>query len=284
MRRSAGSLLWAAIWNTWAGVDNFCWPTIQYDPQTNPDGQFKAAQLVRSCRAVRDMCLAYGIPLLSGKDSMYVDGHLPGRYGVIHKVSALESLQFSATSVIDDVDRCMTLDPKMDGDLVYVLGVTRNELGASEYYDMLGYIGCNVPEVAPEDFLPLYRALARAIELGLAASVHGIYRGGLGVHLAMKAMAGALGLQVDLKAVPADGVCREDILLYSESAGRFIVTIDPLQKAAFEALFSAMPMACIGKVTREPRLKVRGLSGQDCVDITVPDLKAAWQKPFGELI
>jgi phosphoribosylformylglycinamidine synthase subunit PurSL len=63
------------------GVDNFCWPNIQYDPEKNPDGRFKAAQLVRSCRALREICLAYGIPLLSGKDSMYVDGHLPGRYG-----------------------------------------------------------------------------------------------------------------------------------------------------------------------------------------------------------
>ena len=266
------------------GVDNFCWPTIQYDPQTNPDGQFKAAQLVRSCRAVRDMCLAYGIPLLSGKDSMYVDGHLPGRYGETHKVSALESLQFSATSVIDDVGRCMTLDPKMADDRVYVLGLTRNELGGSEYYDMLGYIGCNVPEVAPDHLLPLYRALARSIELGLVASVHGIYRGGLGVHLAMKAMAGGLGMQIDLGAVPAGKGCREDTLLYSESAGRFIVTIDPRHQAAFEALFGDMPLACVGKVTREPRLKVRGLSGQDCVDLTVPDLKAAWLKPFGELI
>ena len=85
------------------GVDNFCWPSIQYDPQKNPDGKFKAAQLVRSCRALRDMCLAYEIPLLSGKDSMYVDGHLTGRYGETHKVSALETLQFSATGIVQDV-------------------------------------------------------------------------------------------------------------------------------------------------------------------------------------
>ncbi len=70
------------------GVDNFCWPNIQFHPRENPDGKFKAAQLVRSCRALREICMAYEIPLLSGKDSMYVDGHLPGRYGETHKVSA----------------------------------------------------------------------------------------------------------------------------------------------------------------------------------------------------
>jgi phosphoribosylformylglycinamidine synthase len=266
------------------GVDNFCWPTIQYDPVGNPDGRFKAAQLVRSCRALRDLCLAYGIPLLSGKDSMYVDGHLPGRYGETHKVSALESLQFSATSVIPDIQRCTTLDPKMVGDLVYLIGTTADELGASEYYDLLGYVGCRVPQVHPEPFMARYRALAQAMADGLVASAHGIYRGGLGVHLALTAMAGHVGLEVDLTSVPAEEARRNDILLYSESAGRFIVTIDPRQRSAFEARFTGLPAACIGRVVADARLRIRGLEGQDIVDLTVPALKEAWQKPFGDLV
>ena len=116
------------------------------------------------------MCLAYEIPLLSGKDSMYVDGHLPGRYGERHKVSALETLQFSAVSVTDDVTRCTTLDPKAAGDRVYVLGETRDELGGSEYYDRFGYIGANVPRVDPAGNRPLYRALADAVAAGETAS------------------------------------------------------------------------------------------------------------------
>jgi phosphoribosylformylglycinamidine synthase II len=64
------------------GVDNFCWPSIQYDPVGNPDGRYKAAQLVRACWGLKDACLALGIPLLSGKDSMYVDGMIKGRHGL----------------------------------------------------------------------------------------------------------------------------------------------------------------------------------------------------------
>ena len=266
------------------GVDNFCWPTIQYDARNNPDGRFKAAQLVRSCRALRDMCLAYEIPLLSGKDSMYVDGHLPGRYGETNKVSALESLQFSVTSVVPDVNRCVTMDAKMADDLVYVLGMTRNELGASEYYAKLGYLGCNVPRVTPEDFMPLYRSLFDAIQKELVASAHGIYRGGLAVHLALAAMAGNLGMEIDLAAVPADDGLRIDQLLYSESPGRFIVSIDPKDRAVFESLFTAMPMACIGRVKAEPQLTVHGTDGSVILDLTVPALKSAWQKRFGDLI
>jgi phosphoribosylformylglycinamidine synthase subunit PurSL len=266
------------------GVDNFCWPNIQYDAAGNPDGRFKAAQLVRSCRALREMCLAWGIPLLSGKDSMYVDGHLTGRYGETHKVSALESLQFSATSVIPDISRCVTLDAKMPADLVYVLGITRDELGASEYYDLLGYVGCNVPQVTPQPFFKLYRALSAAISDQCAASVHGVYRGGLGVHLALVAMAGELGMQVDLSRLPAQGVTRDDVALYSESAGRFIVTVDPRARDKFESCLKGLPIACVGFVTEEPHFKISGLGGRTIIDTTVPALKRAWQKPFGDLI
>jgi phosphoribosylformylglycinamidine synthase subunit PurSL len=266
------------------GVDNFCWPNIQYHPVENPNGKFKAAQLVRSCRALRDICLAYEIPLLSGKDSMYVDGNLAGRYGDTHKVSALETLQFSTIGVIEDVTRCVTMDSKIAGDLVYVLGSTRNELGGSEYYEHLGYIGRNVPEVRTAEFIPLYHNLKYAIENDRVASVHGIYRGGLAVHLAKVAMGGNLGLEVDLAQVPLRDVEREDVLLFSESAGRFIVTVDPVNREAFEDLFKGSACGCIGTVTEEPDFVFRGIEHDVIITASVADLKAAWNKTFGELI
>ena len=61
------------------GMDNFCWPSIQYDAKTNPDGKYKAAQLVRACWALRDGCLTAGIPLLSGKDLHVRRRHDPRR-------------------------------------------------------------------------------------------------------------------------------------------------------------------------------------------------------------
>ncbi len=267
------------------GVDNFCWPSIQYDLLENPDGKFKAAQLVRSCRALKDMCVAYEIPLLSGKDSMYVDGHLTGRYGESHKVSALETLQFSATSLVADVGGCVSMDLKVPGDLVYVLGLTQDELGASEYYEHLGYTGTRVPQVDPAASMKLYNALHRAIRDGLVASAHGIYRGGLGVHLAMTALGGGMGLDVDLSAVPFEGARRDDTLLFSESAGRFIVSIDPEQQEAFEALMAGVPFGEIGKATElNAPLTVRGEAGAPLIDLPVPVLKEAWMAPLGGLI
>ncbi len=271
------------------GVDNFCWPSIQYDPETNPDGKFRAAQLVRSCRALKDLCMAYEIPLLSGKDSMYVDGHLTGRYGESHKVSALETLQFSATSLVSDVKNCVSMELKAPGDLVYILGLTRNELGASEYYEHLGYIGTRVPRVDTEGSKRTYTALSQAIEGGLVASAHGIYRGGLGVHLAMTAMGGGRGLDIDLGKVPVEDGDRDDVILFSESAGRFIVTIDPKHREAFEARMAGVSFGKVGTVTdAEGRLTVRGLdaeqAGGSTIDLRVSALKEAWMAPLGELI
>jgi phosphoribosylformylglycinamidine synthase len=266
------------------GVDNFCWPNIQYHPADNPDGKLKAAQLVRACWALRDMCKSYGIPLLSGKDSMYVDGYLPGRYGEMHKVSALETLQFSAISLVDDVTRCVTMDSKLPGDRVYVLGTTRNELGGSEYYAHLSEVGLNVPRVRSDVFLETYRGLSRAIAEGWVASAHGIYRGGLGVHLAMVAMGGNLGMQIDLDQVPVDNLDRNDQVMFSESAGRFIVTVDPQNRKAFENLFQSAACACIGTVIETPQFEIKGLGQESIVSLTVKDLKAAWKKPFGDLI
>lgn len=266
------------------GVDNFCWPNIQFDPRNNPDGKLKAAKLVRSCKALRDICLSYEIPLLSGKDSMYVDGHLQGNYGETHKVSALETLQFSATSIVDDIEKCITMDSKMAEDLVYILGMTRNELGGSEYYEYFGYVGLNVPKVFPEAFVALYRALGQAIDKEIAASAHGIYRGGLGIHLALVAMGGNLGMEIDLGAVPVDQIDRSDVVLFSESAGRFIVTIDPENRQEFEEMFKGFDFACIGAVTQGNHFVIRGMDGQTLVDVSVQDLKIYWKKPFGELI
>jgi phosphoribosylformylglycinamidine synthase subunit PurSL len=266
------------------GVDNFCWPDIQFHPKKNPDGKFKAAQLVRSCKALKETCLSYGIPLLSGKDSMYVDGHLTGPYGETRKVSALPTMQFSATSIVPDVQNCITMDAKIPGDLIYIVGITRNELGASEYYEHLGYIGSHVPKIFPEQFFPVYKTLNQAITQNIIASAHGIYRGGLGVHLAMKAMGGNLGMEIDLFQVPSEGVNRNDTLLFSESGGRFIVTIDPSHQETFEKMFLDFPCAMIGKVTETGNLIIHGMDSKQIVSLSVQDLKAAWKRPFGDLI
>lgn len=266
------------------GVDNFCWPTIQFDRVRNPDGKYKAAQLVRSNWALRDTCLAYGIPLLSGKDSMYIDGNLEGPYGERRKISGMPTLLFTVSSVVEDIEACVTMDSKFPGDLVYVLGETRDELGGGEFYQLMGETGLHVPQVDAGDMMPLYRALHEAILQGLVSSAHAVSRGGLAVHLALVAMGGETGMELLLEKVPAVPHLSDTRTLYSESAGRFVITVDPAAKKAFERLLEGFPCGCVGTITESSLFRVKGISGSQVIEEDVHTLKNAWKRPFGGLI
>ena len=267
-----------------AGVDNFCWPTIEYDAEKNPDGKYKAAQLVRANLALREVCLAYQIPLLSGKDSMYIDGNLKGPFGERRKVSGLPTLLFTVSGVIEDITKCVTMDLKFPGDQIYVLGLTKDELGGGEYYQMMGSVGLHVPEVAAKTLQPRYLRLHRAIKEGLVSSCHTISRGGLAVHLVLMAMGGELGMDVDLNRVPAVPGLSSTRMLYSETCGRFILTVSQENRERFEEMFHSMELGWIGTVTDSPQFTITRGKGKTIIRKNIQDLKKAWKKPFGDLI
>lgn len=256
-----------------AALDNFCWP----DPipsEKNPDGPYKLAQLVRANKALYTFTRAFQVPCISGKDSMkndYIGGGI--------KISIPPTLLFTVVGKIDDVRQAMTLDAKEPGHLIYVLGVTYPELGGSEYFAMMGFVGNEVPKVRPEVSRELFLRLHRAIREGLVASCHDCSDGGLAVALAETAIAGDLGMEVDLRSVPQEGLERDDYLLFSESQGRFVVTVPEGHKRAFEALMAGLPFAEVGKVSEERRFLVVGLSGQVVVDLPLEALRAAWKLP-----
>jgi len=257
-----------------AGLDNFCWPDPIQSDKTR-DGEYKLAQLVRACRALYDYTVAYGVPCISGKDSMKNDYKL-GRWSI----SIPPTVLFSALGIVDNVCCAVTSDAKADGDLVYVLGITRNELGGSQYYARHGAVGQSVPKVEALRAMKLYRALAHAIERGLVRSCHDCSDGGLGVALAETAFAGGLGMNLELERVPNDGVTREDFLLFSESQSRFVVTVDPGHQRSFEKTLGDIAHVRIGMVTAEPRLVMKGFGVRPVVDAPIDQLKQAWQAPL----
>jgi phosphoribosylformylglycinamidine synthase len=103
------------------------------------------------------------------------------------------------------------------------------------------------------------------------------------VTLAESAFAGGLGASVDLSQVPRVGIYRDDFLLFSESASRFIVSISEADLPKFKRLFRSVPYAVIGKVTTDARLVVKGMDGSVLIDIENKALKEAWQAPFKTL-
>jgi phosphoribosylformylglycinamidine synthase len=91
-------------------------------------------------------------------------------------------------------------------------------------------------------------------------------------------------MKIELARVPAEQAQRNDFILFSESAGRFIVTIDPENRKPFEEIFTNHVWATIGTVTETPEFIIEGIEGRTLMQIPVQELKAAWKKPFGDLI
>jgi phosphoribosylformylglycinamidine synthase len=261
-----------------AGLDNFCWPDPVRSEKT-PDGDYKMAQLVRANKALYDVTTRYKVPPVSGKDSMKNDSVRGGR-----KISIPPTVLFSAIGKMDDVKRAVTMFFKKPGDLIYVVGLTRNELGASEYHRLLardqgtpGHYGGKVPVVDIEQALAVYRAMNGAHAAGLLRSSHTPTLGGLAVGFALAALGGDLGAEVELGKVPCGEELNDDGRLFSESNSRFVVSCAGENAAALEEIFRGVPCARVGEVLEEKRLRITGAAGGTAVDADLRDLRRAFK-------
>ncbi|HTG82622.1 MAG TPA: phosphoribosylformylglycinamidine synthase subunit PurL [Geobacteraceae bacterium] len=263
-----------------AGLDNFCWCDPVLSDRT-PDGPYKMAQLVRANQALYDVCLAYNLPLISGKDSMKNDFYDGGT-----KISIPPTILFSVIGKIEDVRKSVTMDVKRPGDIVYLLGKTGEELGGSEYFALMGKIGNKVPMVDTVKAYARYRAYHEAVLQRLVASCHDLSDGGLAVAAAEAAFAGGYGMALDLTRVlwKGDEAGRNDAtLLFSESASRHLVTVRPDKRESFERAMSGNCFASIGVVTEEQVLAITGVAGGMVLKAGLAELKEAWQKTLREL-
>ena len=164
------------------------------------------------------------------------------------------------------------MDAKIDGDLVYVIGETAEELGGSEYFAHLGFTGNTVPGLDAAKLKERYGRVAEAIRHGLAASAYPVTHGGLGIALAKVAIAGRLGMDI---TIPAG--MRPDYYLFSESLGRFAVTVAPDNKRAFERALGN-DAHLLGRV-HGASLRITQI--KTVLDIPVSELEAAYKAPFG---
>jgi phosphoribosylformylglycinamidine synthase len=259
-------------------IDNFLWPS-PLPSKKNPDAEYKMAQLVRANQALHDYTLGFVVPSISGKDSMSMDGELKDKKGKTHRISAPPTLHFLTGSVIPDVQKCVTMDVKKPGDFVYVLGTTRDEMGGSELYGMRGELGVNVPTVDVGELKPLYESLHRAMQAGLVDSCHVCDGAGLAVSLAQSSFAGGYGMNIDLRKVPREARLRREKVLYSETQGRFVVTVSPENRAKFEAMMEG-EYSRIGAVRGDNNFRVRGLDGKYIINEDIQGLKQAWKGTY----
>ena len=251
-----------------AALDNFCWPDPVESGET-PDGRHKLGQLVRAARGLRRACLAYRLPLISGKDSMKNDAFAGGR-----KISVLPTLLVSLIGIIPDVRRAMTTDFKRPGDRLFLVGATYDELRGSAHDRLYGG-GRHGPDVQPEAARDAYRALHAAAREGCMASCHDLSDGGLAVALAECAIGGRLGARVRLERLAAPPRTSTTALLFGESPSRLLVSVPRQRRDRFLALIDGLDDAEIGEVSGDARLHV-SRHGRPVLRVEVSRLAAAW--------
>ncbi len=256
--------------NYMAGCDNFCW-CDPVESESTPDGQYKLAQLVRANQALAHYCLGFGVPCVSGKDSMKNDYKGGGQ-----KISIPPTVLFSAIGVIPDVNKCLTSDFKKAGDKIYVLGLTKPEFGGSEVAQQLEFSNSSVPQVDLLSAKKRYETMFEATQQGLVNAAHDCSDGGLGVSLAEMCIGGRMGADVDLSKVATHGDLNLTGLLYAESASRLVVTVPAGKEAAFEALFAGQWCECIGEVADSSKL-IGKLADDVVLDADINGLTGAFK-------
>jgi phosphoribosylformylglycinamidine synthase len=284
-------------------LDNFCWGYTDR-PET-------LGALVRAALGCYDVAVALGTPFISGKDSLNNEFSYVAD-GQKQTIQIPHTLLISALGQIADVSRAVTMDFKAAGNLIYQVGWTKHELGGSELCSptlrvgqavpgdsaLLAHTECgptSVPEVDPATAKRTFAAVHAAIYQGLVRACHDPSEGGLAVAVAEMAFAGGLGARVRLADVPHDSSVdpkADDlgtILLFAESASRFVLEVEPHHRDTLEAIFRQhdVPLAHIGEVTDSARLQVAAAphAGHEppaawLIDLPIAELKEAWQKPL----
>jgi phosphoribosylformylglycinamidine synthase len=183
--------------------------------------------------------------VISGKDSMYNQATMYAEDGTKVKRGVFPEIQMITFSKIDDAKDIVTIDAKQKGDLVYIVGAkTKDDLGGSEYTNMYSEhegIDNRVGNVSDEnvaDVFDTFGKMNEAQKQKLLQSAAYIEAGGLAAALRNTAMAGEIGVEVNIEKVAAIREMHYNKSLFSETEGRFLVTVKREDKDMLEKVFA----------------------------------------------
>ncbi len=249
-------------------LDNFCWG--------NTERPECLGALVRAAQACHDYSIEYGTPFISGKDSLYNEFDNGSE-----SISIPHSLLISAIGVMPDVTKAVSMDVKTPGNLIYIVGTTKCELGGSHYFLVNGYTGNEVPQVDAKLGKKVMNSLSDASSMGLIRSCHDCSEGGLAVAAAEMSFAGGYGMDLNIRNIPTDNKSMAlGAFLFSESNSRFLVEIKPENQGLFEKTLKGVPFGFIGNVTNNDRFIIRDNNNNIIVSETIYTLKEQWQMPL----
>ena len=232
-----------------------------------------------------DSAVALQTPFISGKDSLNNEYSYVNAKGVRRTISIPATLLIVAMGQVSDVTKCVTMDLKGAGNVVYLVGRTKNEFGGSHFATVHGLSGGIAPKVDLALAKATFAAIHRAIMSRLVRSCHDLSEGGLTVAAAEMAFAGGLGLDLTLGnspyvEAPSSGESADLVALFPNRIRDFCARLPPENATAFEAALAGVPLTKIGTVTATPTVRILGAEGTELVNCETDTLKNAWKAPL----
>jgi len=250
--------------NRTAILDNFCWPKVE--------GEESLGALVRACRGAHDAAVAYGLPFISGKDSLNNEFSMSAaearRTGLPERIAIPYTLLISTLGLVEDVEGCVSMDFKEAGNVIAV---------ASAPVDRVGLDAAKA----------MHDRVALLIREGKVRAAHDVSDGGLAVAIAEMCIASRLGATVKIdagvvchgsvssaEAPPTRGDATHAV---GDSMLTSVATTYVLEMSEGNAQAADLPI--IGRVERTPRLTIESDSiGR--IEAAVADLDRAWRAPL----
>ncbi|MDD1776239.1 MAG: phosphoribosylformylglycinamidine synthase subunit PurL [Candidatus Methanomethylicus sp.] len=239
-------------------LDNFVWG--------NPEHKDRMSSLLRAVQACYDFAVALDVPFISGKDSLYNESPL----GPVRP-----TLLITGIGMIPDIRRAITAELRREGNPIFLLGTTKEELSGSAYLRSKSAEGGDCPTVDGVLSKSTMDALTLAIDKGLVASCHDLSDGGLGIAASEMVISSKVGMHIDLTKVHSQ-TRRSDFVLFSESNSRFLVEVEEKGAKEFAGIFKGLPACIIGETTKENALSFEDLKGKN-YGVNATQLRLTWR-------
>ncbi|MFN0116744.1 MAG: AIR synthase-related protein, partial [Elusimicrobiota bacterium] len=253
-----GGIKYAAI------LDNFCWGDSK--------NEFELGGLIRASEGAKEAAMIYGLPFISGKDSF--NNTWKTSDGTLHSIPP--TLLISAMGVLEDVRTCVSSSLKTNGNLIYLVGITRPEMKGSVASQLWGEEG-ELSDFSLQDSKNLYKKFLMALRNRLIISCHDISDGGMAIAALEMAFGSSLGLELNLKSD-----IEPSVQLFSETPSRFLVEIAPENKGSFETIMGLAFVTELGKVITKKEFIVRN-SQSTLIQQSVLDCKTLWKESLKAL-
>ncbi|MEG6587095.1 MULTISPECIES: phosphoribosylformylglycinamidine synthase subunit PurL [Paenibacillus] len=221
-------------------------------------------QMERAVDGMAEACRVLDTPVIGGNVSLYNEN----AKGAIYPTPVV-----GMVGLVHDTDHITTQGFKSAGDIVFLLGETKAELGGSEFQAVVhGVVEGRPPQLDLEVEKKLLGTVLEAIQGGLVRSAHDLSEGGLAVALAESCISGGVGAKVDITSE-----LRPDFMLFSESQSRILLSASPEKAEALEKLLAerGVPAARIG-VVEGSELNV-AVNGTEVLSKPVDQLRRVWE-------